>query len=246
MLKTVSAYTYLYGQHDYNSNPFAPLGCKVEAHVIPGICKTWALHTASGYYIGNAMEHYHCYNVYIPDIKGTCVCSSIFFKHKYLTTPMLTPSHTLIKAADTLSEGITGAIPVSSIPNDAITQLLNIFKQQANSAEDATSAQKVLTQQVQSQRVHAEQSNTFPKPEVPTQVDKLWMDLIESQPEFPPLEIEEQILEPENPIRTSWISQELVHNHSTPAGNMRQPQRIRTITQDCAYHLMETKAAPSA
>jgi hypothetical protein len=47
MLKTISAYTYLYGQHDYNSNPFAPLGYKVEAHVVPEICKTWALHTAS-------------------------------------------------------------------------------------------------------------------------------------------------------------------------------------------------------
>jgi hypothetical protein len=31
MTPTVSAYTYLWGQHDYNSNPFVPLGCKVEA-----------------------------------------------------------------------------------------------------------------------------------------------------------------------------------------------------------------------
>jgi hypothetical protein len=45
------------------------------------------------------------------------------------------------------------------------------------------------------------------------------MDLIESQPEFPPIEIEEQISEQENPIRTSTISQEAVHNHSTPAGS---------------------------
>jgi hypothetical protein len=57
--------------------------------------------------------------------------------------PTLTPSDGLIKAADILSEAITGAIPVSSITNDAITKLLN---QQANSAKDATSAQRVLTQ----------------------------------------------------------------------------------------------------
>jgi hypothetical protein len=37
MLTTVSAYTYLWGQHDYNSQPFAPLGCKVEAHIAPEI-----------------------------------------------------------------------------------------------------------------------------------------------------------------------------------------------------------------
>jgi hypothetical protein len=140
--------------------------------------------------------------------------------------PTLTPSDALIKAANTISEAITGAIPVSSITNDTITQLLNTFKQQSNSAKDATSAQRVLTQRAQSQRMRTEQSNTFPQPDVPTQADKLWMDLIESQPEFPPLEIEEQIPEPENPIRTSTISQESIHNHSSPAKNMRQQQRI--------------------
>jgi hypothetical protein len=180
MLKTVLAYTYIYGQHDYNSNPFAPLGYKVEAHVVPKICKTWAPHTASGYYIGKAMEHYHCHNVYIPDTKGTHVCSAVFFTHKYLTMPTLTPSDALIKAADTLSEVITDTIHVSSITNDAITQLLNIFKQQANSAKAATSAQRVLTQQAQAQRVRTEQSNTFPQLDVPIRADELWMDLIES------------------------------------------------------------------
>jgi len=46
---TVSAFAYLWGQHDYNANPFTPLGCKVEAHVTPGTCETWAAHTTSGY-----------------------------------------------------------------------------------------------------------------------------------------------------------------------------------------------------
>ncbi len=40
---TISAYAYLWGQHNYNTNPFAPLGCKVQAHVTPTICKTWAV-----------------------------------------------------------------------------------------------------------------------------------------------------------------------------------------------------------
>jgi hypothetical protein len=37
MTPTISAYAYLWKQHDYNTNPFAPLGCKVEAHLIPAI-----------------------------------------------------------------------------------------------------------------------------------------------------------------------------------------------------------------
>ncbi len=42
MTPTVSAYTYLWGQHDYNANPFTPMECKVEAHIVPGIRETWA------------------------------------------------------------------------------------------------------------------------------------------------------------------------------------------------------------
>jgi hypothetical protein len=65
---TVSAYTYLWSQHDYNANPFAPLGCKVEAHVTPTVREMWAPHTATEYYIGNAKEHYRCHQIYITNI----------------------------------------------------------------------------------------------------------------------------------------------------------------------------------
>ena len=64
MTPTVSVYAYLWGEHDYNANPFAPLGCKVEAHITPGTREMWAPHTASGFYIGNAWEHYRCHEIW--------------------------------------------------------------------------------------------------------------------------------------------------------------------------------------
>ena len=76
---TVSAFAYLWGQHDYNANPFAPLGCKVGEHVTPGTHETWAAHTTSGYYIGNAWEHYRCHEVYVSATKATRVCETVFF-----------------------------------------------------------------------------------------------------------------------------------------------------------------------
>jgi hypothetical protein len=42
MTPTMSAYAYLWGQHNYNANPFAPLECKVNAHITPGVCEMWA------------------------------------------------------------------------------------------------------------------------------------------------------------------------------------------------------------
>jgi hypothetical protein len=44
----VSAYAYLWGQHNFNANLFAPLGCKVEANVKPAVWESWAAHTKSG------------------------------------------------------------------------------------------------------------------------------------------------------------------------------------------------------
>jgi hypothetical protein len=72
MTPTISAYTYLWGQHDYNSNPFAPLGCKVKAQLVPGIKETWAPHMTSGFYVGNSWEHYCCHEVFISDNSIRC------------------------------------------------------------------------------------------------------------------------------------------------------------------------------
>ena len=120
MTPTVSAYAYLWGQHDYNANPYAPLGCKVEAHVVPGKQETWAPHTVSGYYIGNASQHYRCHEIYIPDTKETQTCKTVFFNHKYLTMPMLTTADALIWAADSLTAAINRTNPKPGMTRDAI------------------------------------------------------------------------------------------------------------------------------
>jgi hypothetical protein len=153
MTPTVSAYAYLWGKHDYNANPFAPLGCKVEAHVTPGTCETWAPHTASGFYIGNAWEHYPCHKIYICNTKHTWTCLTVFFKHKYLTMPTITPADALICAADYLTDAIAGLIPAPTATQDAVNQLMVIFKQQACAANDAATAQRLLRERAQAQRV---------------------------------------------------------------------------------------------
>ena len=144
MTPLVSAYTYLWGQHEYNANPFAPLDCKVEAYLYPGIQETWAPHTVSGYYLGNLQEHSKCHKIYICDTRHNQVCDTVFFKHKYLTMPMMTPADTLIKALDKLLNAISGVIPKSIITKDAILQLMSIYCQQALDTSDAKSSQKVL------------------------------------------------------------------------------------------------------
>jgi hypothetical protein len=54
----LSAFAYLWGKHNYNANPFAELGCKVDAQVTPGVQETCATHITHRYYSGNSWEHY--------------------------------------------------------------------------------------------------------------------------------------------------------------------------------------------
>ena len=45
VVPTVSAFAHIYGQHDYDAQPFAILGSAIELHVTPSKRKTWAAHT---------------------------------------------------------------------------------------------------------------------------------------------------------------------------------------------------------
>ena len=58
--------------------------------------------------------------------------------------PTINPDIALILAADKLSDAIAGIIPKASIIEDAIHQLMVIFRTQALAASNATSAQRVL------------------------------------------------------------------------------------------------------
>jgi len=49
---TVSAYAYLWGPHDFNKMPLAPLGCAVLIHDKPAKRQSWATHASDGWYIG--------------------------------------------------------------------------------------------------------------------------------------------------------------------------------------------------
>ena len=155
-LPSVSAYAYLYGQHNYDKLPFAPLGCKVEAHMMPSTRDTWAEHTASGYYVGCSHEHYRCHKVYITSSRSIRVCQTVFFKHKYLTQPSFTSHDALIEAADKLASAITRVLPADNVTKNGVTALLEIFTKQANVAKDKIEEQRARQSKAASQRVQTE------------------------------------------------------------------------------------------
>ncbi len=67
--------------------------------------------------------------------------------------PTLTPSNALMPAANNLTNTIAGIIPPPNITTDAIDQLINIFELQAKKEKDAATAQRVLKEHAQAERV---------------------------------------------------------------------------------------------
>jgi hypothetical protein len=227
MTPLVSAYAYLWGKHDYNVNPFAPLGCKVEAHVTPNKRETWAPYTASGFYVGNAWEHYRCYEIYICDTKHTRTCLTAFFNHKYLTMPTITPADALIRAADYLTDAILGLVLTPTGTQDAVDQLMVIFKQQARATRDATTAQKVLRECAQAERVTEEEQQMH------VQQESVQEQVIPS----PSFEIEDNNETADTPHSIPQITQ--YKHDSPPSANTRQQRETRTLTQDFMLQCME-------
>jgi hypothetical protein len=60
----LSATAHYHALIDYNKTVFGPPGCKIIAHEKPAQIRTWSAHGQPGWYMGPAMHHYRCQNVY--------------------------------------------------------------------------------------------------------------------------------------------------------------------------------------
>ncbi len=101
--------------------------------------------------------------------------------------------------------------------------MMQIFKQQAKKAKDNATTQRALKERAQAERVHNESmpSPTGPSPPPPFKVD------------YPNVDVG-------NLQGTPVISQdEDDYKHSPPASNTCQQRKIRTITQDYLFHIMD-------
>ncbi len=100
-------------------------------------------HTISGFYLGNVREHYHCHENWTIDTKSVRVGQTVFFKHKYLTDPVLTESDALLQASAELCEALKGSSSdIKGETKTAIDMLIDIFKKAATEATSATDDQQ--------------------------------------------------------------------------------------------------------
>ena len=69
----ISAYTHVYGQHDYDAAPFVPIGMETLVHVKPHRRKTFAEHCKKGFVLGTSFENYWAWVMWMKDTRATRV-----------------------------------------------------------------------------------------------------------------------------------------------------------------------------
>ena len=80
----ISAYTYNFGNYDFNTTPKESPGKKVVVYSKPDQCLTWGLNVKFSWYFGPSMKHYWCVQCYFPGINQVRNCDTVtFVPHKY-------------------------------------------------------------------------------------------------------------------------------------------------------------------
>jgi hypothetical protein len=116
----MSAYAHVYqGQHDYNKHPFVPITMETLVQVKPHKQQTYAQHCNKGYVIGTLFEHYQCQKIWMKDTHTTQVSRAVWFKHKYLTNPSVTPEDQIVAAIGGLAKTLTTGVPLQ-LRNDMV------------------------------------------------------------------------------------------------------------------------------
>ncbi len=73
----LSAWEALCGKFDVMATPIAPLGMKVLVHNTPENRGSWEVHGSPGFYIGRALYHYRCHNVWMKDTRAIRVSNCL-------------------------------------------------------------------------------------------------------------------------------------------------------------------------
>jgi len=111
----ISTYAYLYGPHNYNAEPFVPIGMQALVHDKPQRRRTFAQHCSKGWVLATSPEHYRCWKVWTKTTRTTRISGTMFFKHKYITNPTVTPADTIIAAASNLADALRKNVKAQTI-----------------------------------------------------------------------------------------------------------------------------------
>ncbi len=125
----ILAWEFFQGPFDFNKTLLGPVGCHVLIHAKPVTRHSWDFRAKEGFYIGPALDSYHCFKLVKSDTKSQVISNTVEFCHAYRTIPAPTPEDKIIHSLQVMSGALRDAPPPTSISQvDAIANLCDLFE----------------------------------------------------------------------------------------------------------------------
>jgi hypothetical protein len=136
----LSAWAQFDGPYDFNRTPIAPPGINVLVYVDPDHRGSWGSHAIEGHYIGPALEHYRCYDVYIPSTKAVRTTDTLVWLPEKIPMPGASSTDIITNCLIGIKEALENpspnapVCPLQPTQIETLQQLIDIF--QATTADE--------------------------------------------------------------------------------------------------------------
>jgi hypothetical protein len=108
------------------------------------------------------MEHHRCFKIYVSKTRATRVSDTVFFKHQYITNPVVSPESLVVAAAQQLTTALKGNIPAGNETAEALKKVSALFTKIA----EAKAAVAKAKEQRNRLRTHPDAHRAIPLPRV--------------------------------------------------------------------------------
>ena len=134
----LSAWTYLFGEFDFNATPLAPPGIKIISHAKPDKRASWDFNGEEGWYTGPSLNHYRCIKGYFPKTKAARDTDTVTFFPTVIPMPQVGLEDFLRQAASDIITILTDPpstttlkLQVGDSTRNAMLELASIFNRLA-------------------------------------------------------------------------------------------------------------------
>jgi hypothetical protein len=130
----LSAWAQFNGPYDFNRTPIAPPGINVLVYIDPDNRGSWGAHAIEGHYIGPALEHYRCYDVYIPSTGAVCTTDTLVWLPKKIPMPGASSTDIISACLEDILQALENPSPHAPVSHleptqtDTLKQLISIFQ----------------------------------------------------------------------------------------------------------------------
>ena len=131
---TLLAYSYLFGLFNYSATPLTPPGIKCQIHEKPKQRASWDPHSADGFYLGPALEHYRCHKVFVNKTNKQRISDTVAFFPTKIRMPETSALEKATQAAEDLISVLQNPEPKTPFltfgkeQHTALQQLAELFK----------------------------------------------------------------------------------------------------------------------